>query len=161
MRHEMGENLDPLKGETTGMPVVDPISLIDDILSECSIGLPNDYNLSELPVEKASRLESMKEVSVHFFKVGVDPVLAGNRVNELRTILSDLDSEGLLSQGPTYIHLGGMLGDQGRALQLMAVGHVAGLWELSTPESLGIVGEAASQLAGLGMIHVTGFQSKI
>ena len=60
-------------------------------------------------------------------------------------------------QEHSYIELGGWLGDQGTALDLMGLGAHLGLWQLLTPRAmLGPAAPAAlvDQLAGKGLITV-------
>jgi hypothetical protein len=57
----------------------------------------------------------------------------------------------------SYIELGGWIGDQGLALQLIGLGHLLGLWVLMTPETiLGIPSEdrLALDLAGAGFVSM-------
>lgn len=63
-----------------------------------------------------------------------------------------------LTGGPSYIELGGWVGDQGLAFQLMACGEAAGLWGIISPEKLGITGPEADQLAGNGMVMIDGYR---
>lgn len=67
--------------------------------------------------------------------------------------------DGWLADGPSYIHLGAIIGDQGLALKLMAVGKVLGWWGLITPRSLGLEDpDDIERLAGAGYVMlVPGF----
>lgn len=54
-----------------------------------------------------------------------------------------------------FLELGGYMGDQGLALMLMGLGSLLGLWSLMTPKTmLGMDGDRAMQLAGMGMVAV-------
>jgi len=59
-----------------------------------------------------------------------------------------------LAGGPSYIELGGWIGDQGLAMAFMALGNHLGLWEVVTPQTLGIEGEQADQMMGMGFIMI-------
>lgn len=60
-----------------------------------------------------------------------------------------------LAQGPSYIELGGWIGDQALALQFMGLGERLGLWKVVTPRSLGITDhEAAANLMGAGFVMI-------
>ena len=95
-------------------------------------------------------------VNVHFFWVAVqnnptkDELLA-----LLRAEYPQLDR---LAKGPSYIEMGGALGDQGLALQLIGLGELVGLWKAITPASLGLTGEQANELAGKGFVMAGGNQ---
>lgn len=54
--------------------------------------------------------------------------------------------------GPSYIQLGAWIGDQGRAIKLIALGGNLGLWDVITPSALGLGGDEASKLLGMGML---------
>ena len=105
-----------------------------------------------------SATEPFVTVDLHFMQVNVDTKLAASVKDELRDLLKDgYSSLDRLKQGPSYIEVGGELGDQGVALMLFALGQVCGLWTVITPKLLGITGDAADQMAGLGMIMISGF----
>lgn len=55
-------------------------------------------------------------------------------------------------KGPSYIELGAWIGDQGRAIKLIALGGNLGLWDVITPSTLGIGGEQAKNFLGMGML---------
>ena len=63
-----------------------------------------------------------------------------------------------LAGGPSYIEIGGVLGDQQEAFLLFALGKVLGLWSVITPATLGFEGPEADQLAGAGMVNMSGFK---
>lgn len=98
-------------------------------------------------------------VDVHFFWVSVvgepnkDELLA-----HLIRAYPDLDR---LKGGPSYIEIGGALGDQGLALRLIGLGGLVGLWPVITPETLGINGQAAKQMAGGGFVMAGGFKNAV
>lgn len=53
-----------------------------------------------------------------------------------------------------YMEIGGWIGDQGLAMQLMALGKSLKLWELMTPAMLPLTMEMQEELAGMGMISI-------
>ena len=63
-----------------------------------------------------------------------------------------------LGAGPGYIHVGAVLGSQQLALIMFAVGKTLGLWGLITPQSLGFEGDAAAEMAGLGLVMIDGYR---
>ena len=60
-----------------------------------------------------------------------------------------------------YLELGGWIGDQGLALQYMALGALVGAFELMTPLNMlpGLSAEQAARLAGMGMVTVKAAQA--
>jgi hypothetical protein len=99
-------------------------------------------------------------VSVHFF--GVQQV-GELTADELATAIkkaehgwyANVSAERMLS-GPSYIELGAWIGDQGDALALIGLGELVGLWRAFTPEVLGVEGEDAEKMAGVGYVMVMG-----
>jgi hypothetical protein len=61
-------------------------------------------------------------------------------------------------EGPSYIHAGAVFLSQDNAFQLFALGQVLGLWQIITPETFGITGDDASELAGSGFVMIDGFR---
>lgn len=54
-----------------------------------------------------------------------------------------------------YMEVGGWIGDQGLAMQLMGLGAVLGLWTLLTPRMLpGLPEPLVMQMAGAGMVTI-------
>jgi hypothetical protein len=105
-------------------------------------------------------------VDVHFFKVAVDERLDKTKFDQLLEAamaspgeFSDIDRD-RMGAGPSYIELGSWIGDQGRALVTMAVGQVAGRWNVITPGLLGLTGPAADEAAGAGYVMVTGLRDR-
>lgn len=150
-RAAVREQPDVLKEQTTGVELEGVvkhgiIQQIDDILSECSIRLSQDFETEDLAPEISSKLESMKIVGVHFFKVAVDENEAISRKDEILTALTTLDASRILVGNPSYIGLGALLDSQEKALQLMAVGEVAGLWKVICSDTDGISNELRSKL---------------
>lgn len=93
-------------------------------------------------------------VNVHFF--WVSPINNPQKEDLKRLLLANYpDLEGLGS-GPSYLQMGGALGDQGLALMLIGLGKIVGLWEAITPASFGITGPEAKQMAGSGFVMCSG-----
>jgi len=105
-----------------------------------------------------------EKVDCHFIVVAVDKPTAEKYKNELLQILEDWPSEAWgqpvpkLEDGPSYIHAGGVLGDQGAAFQLFALGQVLGFWNVITPENYGFTGSEADEMAGRGFVMIDGFR---
>lgn len=97
-------------------------------------------------------------VDVHFIKIAVDKTKAEARRAEVVGLLDAYPDPATLASGPSYIAVGAELGDQGAAFQLFALGKVLGLWEIISPEALGFSGDMADQMAGAGMVMITGFR---
>lgn len=104
--------------------------------------------------------ESIEKVDVHFLTVGVNKPMADAIREELAGILDGYPRPDRLAGGPSYIELGAEIGSQDAALRLFAVGKVLGLWDVITPKSMGITGPMADQLAGSGMVMITGYTPK-
>jgi hypothetical protein len=79
--------------------------------------------------------------------------IAANPVGQWATIPAER-----FEGGPSYIEIGGWIGDQTLALQFMALGELHGLWQVMTPAVIGATGQMADELAGRGMIMINGFK---
>lgn len=98
-------------------------------------------------------------VDVHFMKIGFTEAAAdsGLFVKLLREALRhdgtflNLSVDDFLG-GPSYISVGAWIGSQDIALRLMALGEHLKLWEVITPERLGITGPQVDALAGAGFV---------
>lgn len=56
----------------------------------------------------------------------------------------------------SYMEIGGILGDQGFALQTMALGHLLGIWELRSPDTMlpFLPKEQKMDMAGSGYVTI-------
>lgn len=100
----------------------------------------------------------LKKIDLHFILVGVDITRAAACKQEFIRLLAEYPEPERLAGGPSYIELGGVLGDQGLALQFMALGAALDLWEVITPETLGITGDEADTAAGSGFVMISGYK---
>lgn len=101
----------------------------------------------------------LKLIDCHFLKIGVDVKLAQARRDELTAILDQWPQPDRLAGGPSYIEVGGVIGDQGAAFQLFALGQALGLWKVITPGSLGLTGREADDAAGSGFVMISGYSN--
>jgi hypothetical protein len=94
-------------------------------------------------------------VSVYFFEVSAvgEPdaetfrsLIAGAREGHYNHV-DPLDGE---EHG--YMELGGWIGDQGLAMQFMALGALLGLWTIFDPGKLPLPKDLQDQMAGSGMV---------
>lgn len=90
-------------------------------------------------------------IDLTFFKVAArnNPTL-----EELRDRVEDTLPSLLDGKEHSYILIGGEIGDQGLALELIALGGIVGLWKVLSPETLLPFMDDATKLhmAGTGMI---------
>ena len=101
-------------------------------------------------------------VDVHFFKVGLAPdVNVDDLKVKLVEALDEYPQPERLVGGPSYIESGAELGSQQIALQLYGLGELVGLWEVITPEKLHITGPKADELAGAGLVMMTGYKKGV
>jgi hypothetical protein len=125
----------------------------DDKLDDLPGGILEVYAMpheSEAP-------DNLVKVDCHFITIGVDRKKAEQHRDELVRILADYPNPEELAGGPSYIAVGGAIGDQGAAFQLFALGEALGLWKVITPKRLGIEGPEAQAMAGMGFVMMSGF----
>ena len=101
----------------------------------------------------------VEKVDVHFFVVGVVREKAESNRAGLVAQLDTSPDPDRLAGGPSYIEVGGVLGDQQTALQLFGLGQVLGLWKVITPKTMGITGAEADEMAGMGFVMVSGYRA--
>ena len=148
------------------------LNRLHEILRECTIQLRKGEPVTEAdhgpvrvttidfnPPESAARSD-LEKVDLCLLMVGVDKTKAEERKAELIDLLRTYPNPTELSGSPSYIHVGGTIGDQGAAFQLFALGKVLGLWDIITPETLHMTGQDAIDMAGNGAIWITGFRGE-
>ena len=96
--------------------------------------------------------EGIKKVDLLLMSVGV--VNAQKYRDELVEVMSEYPDQERLANGPSYIEVAGVIGDQGHALRLFALGKALGLWDVFTPLNLHIAEDAAIEMAGLGYVMI-------
>lgn len=109
---------------------------------ECQCGLCVD--------KEPDRQAPKHSVDVHFFWVSTKNEPTREELSQ--RLVSGYPNLDRLRGGPSYIELGGVLGDQGVALQLIGLGKLVGLWDVMTPELVGVTGAEAADLAGKGFV---------
>lgn len=114
--------------------------------------------LRKMPHESKAG-NGFEKVDCHFIVVGVDKEMAEKRREELLAVLREYPQPERLAGGPSYMEVGAVIGDQAKAFQLFALGKVLGLWDVITPAKMGITGAAADQMAGQGMVMITGLKA--
>lgn len=112
-----------------------------------------------MPHENEAR-NGIEKVDCEFLVIGVDKAKAEARKVELIALLKTYPNPERLAEGPSYIEVGAVIGDQGAAFQLFALGKVLGLWSVITPKTLGFKGEEARVMAGNGWVMMSGFDVK-
>lgn len=106
----------------------------------------------------ADARDDLELVDLEFLIVGVDKAHAETFRDELVAIMKTYPHQLRLAGGPSYIEVGGVIGDQGAAFQLFALGKVLGLWNVMTPATLGFTGEEAKRMAGNGFVMMAGYK---
>lgn len=99
---------------------------------------------------------ALLSVDMEFLCVGVDLVAAATHRAALIELLDEHADE--FEIGPSYIRTGALIGDQGMALRLFALGQALGLWKVITPHMLGLEGEEARRAAGAGYVMINGYE---
>ena len=105
-------------------------------------------------------------IDLHFFKVLVGEQFDKQRFRGLFDKFVDAGQGEFgpvtldrIKAGPSYVKWGGWIGDQGIAMQVMAAGHAADLWDVVTPATLGFTGAEGDALAGRGFVMTSGLKS--
>lgn len=126
---------------------------IRTIIKDCLWG--ESFSVDEEPPAGCEVVDTV------FFKVGFDKAKAESHAEELSRIVMESEHAEMWLAGPSYIHVGGWVGDQRDALILIALGQVAGLWQCTTPRDGGLTDdEQVRELAGAGFVYATEFKPK-
>jgi hypothetical protein len=104
-------------------------------------------------------------IDCHFVYIGLTEALAELSHEEFydlvlsakNGIFTTIDAGGW-KRGPSYIEIGGWLGDQTLAFKFMACVEAHEMGEIVTPARLGITGPLADDLAGKGYVMITGLR---
>lgn len=116
-------------------------------------------NVTEIfAMPSVDEAQNLKQIDCHFIATGVDLEAAREHKEELVRLLKLLPDQEAVRGEASYITVGAMLSSQELALQLFGLGEALELWEVITPEKLGITGEAARQMAGMGFVAKTGLR---
>ena len=146
--------------------MTDNIEALNKLISETTILLrkgavvtrkPGVVTIQAMPHENDELPPFTTKVDLVMVTVGVLPI-AHERRGTLVELLKHYPYPERLAAGPSYIELGGILGDQGQALALIALGHVLKLWEAITPALFGVTGAEAQKMAGMGYVMISGFK---
>jgi hypothetical protein len=113
------------------------------------VELYNMAHVDQAPVDAGVDL-----VDVEFLTIAVDKAAAERNRAELLAILREWPEPARLAGGPSYMEVGGVVGDQGAAFQLFALGQTLGLWKVMTPKDFGYEGDEVQRVAGMGYIFI-------
>jgi hypothetical protein len=104
-------------------------------------------------------VNGFEKVDMVFVDVVVDKTKAEKYKKDLVEILNEYPQPERLKEGPSYIELSPNCGfGQEYGLRLMALGKIAGLWDLITPKTLGADDTTAKQMAGQGFLMISGYR---
>ena len=121
------------------------------------VGPVQIVHINPMPHESEAK-PSLDKVDLHFITVGVNAAMAGRYKSELIELMKSYPDQTELQSGPSYITVAATIGSQTKALQLFALGHTLKLWEVITPKTHHMEGEAAERMARQGGIWMTGFR---
>jgi len=130
-----------------------------EVVEAKQVGNLNVTTINDFPSEDelVGGLSTDVIVDLHFIKVLVDTVIAEKRREEFIEILNQWPEPEVLAGGPSYMTVGGTIGDQGAAFQFFALGAALDIWKVITPATFGATGAQADQLAGSGYIMCSGY----
>lgn len=128
-----------------------------EAFTETNVGPVHMITIDNNPHESEARPD-LEKVDLLLMTVGVDKAKAEGHRAEVAALLADWPDRSMLGRGPSYIHLRGVLGDQGTAFQLMALGTVLGFWDIITTQSMGATRQEAIDAARRGWVMISGFR---
>jgi hypothetical protein len=102
----------------------------------------------------------LEVIDLVLLAIGVHREKAAEHRAELDTILASYKHPELIRE-VSYIEMGAIIGSQGAAFQLFALGKVLGFWQILTPLMFGATGRAAEMIAAQGMITIHNLKRKV
>lgn len=110
---------------------------------------------------KAPSGDNFDRVDMIFIDVVVDKTRAEQYREALTEQLRNYPQPERLVGGPSYIELAPNFGmEQEGALRLMALGKTLGLWDVVSAKTLGMDDATARQMAGQGLLMISGYKPK-
>lgn len=127
---------------------------------EHDVGKVHVTEIYDMPHEAEHSSPTLIKIDCHFITVGVDTVKAAFHKREFINLLRDYPQPERLADGPSYIEVGGVIGDQQAAFQMFALGESLDLWKVITPKTLGVEGVEADKMAGAGYVMMSGWKDE-
>lgn len=127
-----------------------------EVVERHTVGSVEVVEVNAMPHESEAQ-SGLEKIDMELLTIGVDRMKAESHKAELISILKEYPQPERLKGGPSYIEVGGEIGDQGAAFQLFAAGKVLELWDVITPSKLGITGPQAREMAGGGFVMMSGY----
>jgi hypothetical protein len=137
--------------------------LIDYVLLHTERGACQCGKCIDAPPNPESHQPSGHTADLIFFKVcakgNPDPEKLRQLIKAHRMAFGPCDL--FDGQEHSYLQVGGWIGDQGLALQLMGLGSILGMWRLMTPRNMipGISDDLAMLMAQNGLVSIQKFPS--
>lgn len=132
------------------------MNLADYVLTHTVRGACTCGRCADAPSNPAERQPTGHTADLMFFQVCA--VGTDTDYDDLFRLVEHEASILLDGREHNYLEIGGLVGDQGLALQLMGLGALLGLWDLLTPRSLlgrlGMDERTMMDLAGRGMVTI-------
>jgi len=129
-----------------------------EMISKRKVGNVEVTEAFFMPHSDEANTAQVEMIDMVFLNVGIAREEANSIRNELAALLAP--AKDVWMAGPSYIHIGAACGDQGRALDLMALGSYLKFWDLLSPMvilRLPSDNPTCRQLAGGGMFFVQGW----
>jgi hypothetical protein len=125
-----------------------------DEVEEHNVGSVRVVEINNFPEETPDAIRA----DVHFLKLGLtegaptkEELIAAVRAALNEGVFANTNVEELAG-GPSYITLGGWLGSQQMALMFIGLVELLGIAPAITPELLGMEGDMADEMAGMGFV---------
>tara|TARA_B100000614_G_scaffold262909_1_gene300551 strand:+ start:107801 stop:108373 length:573 start_codon:yes stop_codon:yes gene_type:complete len=109
-------------------------------------------------VDDVANPDEFDFIDLTFIYIGVHKEKAAEARQRLVELLAP--GEEAWKLGPSYMHVGAAIGDQGGALMLFALGRALNLWQILSPQTMmGLSRDhpLSQQMAGQGMVNIQGW----
>lgn len=155
-RESLPERLYALLEDTTTVVRKDD----DPVVSERQVGQLQVTEVLGYPTSDEAALEDdTAKVDLVFVDIAVDRKKVERQREAFQEVVDVYLEPDRLVQGPSYIEIAGVLGvEQETAFRFMAVGEVLGYWQVVSGKTLGLDDATAKQMAGQGILMISGLK---
>ena len=128
------------------------MQLVDYVLAHAEAGACTCGRCMDAPENPSEKQPEGHTVNLTFFKVAAK----GGNKEEFLSLVKTEHPEWLDGKEHSYLQIGFDMGDQGLALMTIGLGHLFGVWQALSPDTMmpSLPSDLKQQMAGAGMVSL-------